>query len=112
MRGEKLPFAARAPPARVEGKSEALQRWFDLSKLGLGRRVVIGSPLGRLPFVPSPSAMRRAALPFRVPEDIIQPKGAKVLRDSPTFYLISVLHKKYIPMCNGCSAFLTSLLAI
>ena len=91
MRGEKLPFAARAPPARVEGekgKSAALQRWFDLSKLGLGSRVVIGSPLGRLPFVLSPSAisaMRRAALPSRVPEDIIQPKRAKVLRDSPTF---------------------------
>jgi hypothetical protein len=89
-----------APPARGGGKERCPAKIEPSFEIKLQTRVSsnrdwLAPWVDCLRHLPS-----RRACPSECRKDIIQSKGAKVLRDSPTFYLISVLHKKYILMCN------------
>jgi hypothetical protein len=97
-----------APPARVRGKERCPAKMVRSFEIKVQIRVLDNGDW----LAPWADCLRhlpsRRAYPPDCRKDIIQSKGAKVLRDSPMFYLISVLHKKYVLMCTGCSAFAVS----
>jgi hypothetical protein len=97
-----------APPARVRGKERCPAKMVRSFEIKVQTRVLDNGDW----LAPWADCLRhlpsRRAYPPDCRKDIIQSKGAKVLRDSPMFYLISVLHKKYVLMCTGCSAFAVS----